>query len=98
MSNITFIADHGQKQFTLEAAKKVCGMCFPPPKSQNFSFVSIIHVVPDFSRRDLYHAIEKGEKLSWTAKIQPNEADPKKLGFDPFDAAKVWPKGRFPHA
>lgn len=47
---------------------------------------------PDFSKRDLYQAIEKGEKISWTAHVQimkPEEADPTKLGFDPFDVTKV---------
>jgi catalase len=54
---------------------------------------------PDFSKRDLYRAIEKGEKISWTAHVQmmkPEEADPATLGFDPFDVTKVWPKGQFP--
>jgi len=28
--------------------------------------------------------------------MQPEEADPAKLGFDPFDVTKVWPRGQFP--
>ncbi|KAF7139770.1 hypothetical protein CNMCM5793_008135 [Aspergillus hiratsukae] len=75
-----FTADHGQKQFTAEEAIQICGED------------------PDFSKRDLYRAIEKGEKISWTAHYQmmkPEEADPTKLGFDPFDVTKVWPKGHY---
>ena len=28
--------------------------------------------------------------------MQPEEADPEKLGFDPFDVTKVWPRVQFP--
>lgn len=28
--------------------------------------------------------------------MKPEEADPEKLGFDPFDVTKVWPRGEFP--
>lgn len=28
--------------------------------------------------------------------MKPEEADPLKLGFDPFDVTKVWPRGDFP--
>lgn len=28
--------------------------------------------------------------------MQPEEADPSKLGFDPFDVTKVWPRDQFP--
>ncbi|KAL3478176.1 catalase-like domain-containing protein [Aspergillus californicus] len=42
----------------------------------------------DYSKRDLWQAIEKGEQISWTAYVQ--------LGFDPFDVTKVWPKKQFP--
>ncbi|KAH8726367.1 catalase-like domain-containing protein [Phaeosphaeriaceae sp. PMI808] len=54
---------------------------------------------PDYSKRDLYETIERGEEITWTAKIQvmqPEEADPEKLGFDPFDVTKVWPRDKFP--
>ncbi|KAG0637324.1 catalase [Tuber brumale] len=54
---------------------------------------------PDFSKRDLWQAIEKGEPVTWTAKVQvmkPEEADPAELGFDPFDVTKVWPGAGFP--
>lgn len=76
-----FIADHGQKQFTAEEATRIMGED------------------PDYSKHDLWLAIEKGERISWTAHVQvmqPEEADPVKLGFDPFDVTKVWPKGKFP--
>ena len=54
---------------------------------------------PDYSKRDLWQTIEKGETPTWTMKVQvmrPEEADPVKLGFDPFDVTKVWPRGQFP--
>lgn len=76
-----FIADHGQKQFTADEVVHMSGED------------------PDYGKRDLWQAIEKGEKVSWTAHVQimkPEEADAEKLGFDPFDVTKVWPKDKFP--
>lgn len=76
-----FLADKGQKQFTADEALQFGGQD------------------PDFSKRDLWQAIEKGEQVSWTAHVQimkPEEADSRKLGFDPFDVTKVWPKKQFP--
>ncbi|KAK5948556.1 hypothetical protein OHC33_010452 [Knufia fluminis] len=54
---------------------------------------------PDYSKQDLWEAIENKEPISYTAKVQimkPEEADPDVLGFDPFDVTKVWPRGQFP--
>jgi catalase len=76
-----FIAKHGQKQFTQREATKMCGED------------------PDYSKRDLWEAIENGEQIEWTAMVQvmePQDADPEKLGFDPFDVTKVWPRAQFP--
>jgi len=76
-----FLADHGQKQFTMPEAIAMCGND------------------PDYAKRDLWEAIENGEDITWTAHVQimqPEEADPLKLGFDPFDVTKVWPRDRFP--
>ncbi|EDU41526.1 catalase [Pyrenophora tritici-repentis Pt-1C-BFP] len=77
-----FIAKHGQKQFTQEQATRMCGED------------------PDFSKRDLWETIESGtEPLEWTAMVQvmePQDADPEKLGFDPFDVTKIWPRAQFP--
>ncbi|KAF7590032.1 hypothetical protein BBP40_003421 [Aspergillus hancockii] len=76
-----FLANHGQKQFTADEAQQNGG------------------ADPDWSKRDLWQAIEKGEEITWTAHVQimqPEEADPTKLGFDPFDVTKVWPKKPFP--
>lgn len=28
--------------------------------------------------------------------MQPEDADPNLLGFDPFDVTKVWPRDKFP--
>ncbi|KAL1996687.1 hypothetical protein VTN49DRAFT_7552 [Thermomyces lanuginosus] len=76
-----FLADSGQKQFTADEATRLSGED------------------PDYSKRDLWEAIEKGVPVSWTLHVQimnPDQADPEKLGFDPFDVTKVWPKGQFP--
>ncbi|KAF2771367.1 heme-dependent catalase [Teratosphaeria nubilosa] len=54
---------------------------------------------PDYSKEQLWEGIENGQEFEWTAKVQimkPEEADPEKLGFDPFDVTKVWPRGQFP--
>jgi catalase len=76
-----FIAKHGQKQFTQEQATQMCGED------------------PDYSKRDLWETIERGEEIEWTAEVQvmePEDADPDKLGFDPFDVTKIWPRSQFP--
>ncbi|KAF2431659.1 heme-dependent catalase [Tothia fuscella] len=76
-----FIAKHGQKQFTGDEAVRISGED------------------PDYSKRDLWDAIEAGEDIEWAAKVQvmqPEEADPDLLGFDPFDVTKVWPRDQFP--
>lgn len=76
-----FIAKHGQKQLTQPEAIRISG--------EN----------PDYSKQQLWEAIENGQEIEWTAKVQvmkPEEADPDKLGFDPFDVTKVWPRGQFP--
>jgi catalase len=76
-----FIAKHGQKQFNQQEATMMCGED------------------PDYSKRDLWEAIERGEDLEWTTMVQimqPEDADPDKLGFDPFDVTKVWPRKQFP--
>ena len=52
---------------------------------------------PDYSQRDLTHAIEKGEFPSWNVKIQiMPESEIDKPTFDPFDLTKVWPHGDYP--
>ena len=46
-----------------------------------------------------WDTIEAGEEVAWRAKVQvmqPDEADFEKLGFDPFDVTKVWPRAQFP--
>jgi catalase len=76
-----FIAKHGQKQLTEPEAIRTSGED------------------PDYSKRQLWEAIERGDEIEWTAKVQimqPDEADPEKLGFDPFDVTKIWPRAQFP--
>ncbi|KAK1049344.1 hypothetical protein LTR33_014792 [Friedmanniomyces endolithicus] len=76
-----FLAKHGQKQLTEPEAIRISG--------EN----------PDYSKMQLWDAIEAGEEVEWTAKVQimkPEEADAEKLGFDPFDVTKVWPRKEFP--
>lgn len=76
-----FLAERGQKQFTADEATRLSGED------------------PDYSKRDIWRAIENGEQITWKGHVQimePNQADPVKLGFDPFDVTKVWPKTQFP--
>ncbi|KAF4619696.1 hypothetical protein D9613_004849 [Agrocybe pediades] len=76
-----YIREGGRKDFSWEEAVQMSGLD------------------PDYSKRDLWARIEKGEEQRWTMKVQvmrPDDADPEKLGFDPFDVTKVWPKSRFP--
>jgi len=61
--------------------------------------IKLCGAVPDYAKRDLWDAIERGDPISWTANVQimePEEADPSKLGFDPFDVTKIWPRDQFP--
>lgn len=54
---------------------------------------------PDHSKQKLWEGIESGKEFKWFAKVQvmnPEDADPEKLGFDPFDVTKVWPRKQFP--
>lgn len=54
---------------------------------------------PDYSKQELWEAIENGEEIVWNAKVQimePADADINVLGFDPFDVTKVWPRSQFP--
>lgn len=48
---------------------------------------------PDYSIRDLYNSIKKGNYPSWSMFIQVmlNE-EAKKCKFNPFDVTKVWPQ------
>ena len=76
-----FLAEHGQKQFTETEAIRMSG--------EN----------PDYSKQQLWEHIEDGKEVVWKANVQimqPEEADAEKLGFDPFDVTKVWPRGQFP--
>ena len=52
---------------------------------------------PDYSIRDLFNAIAKGDFPSWDLKIQimsPEEAE--KYNYNPFDVTKVWSQKDFP--
>ncbi|KAJ2941766.1 hypothetical protein O0L34_g10570 [Tuta absoluta] len=52
---------------------------------------------PDYSIRDLYNAIGKGEFPSWTLNIQVmtmQQAETCK--FNPFDMTKIWPHSEYP--
>ncbi|PMD18548.1 heme-dependent catalase [Hyaloscypha hepaticicola] len=76
-----FLAKHSQKQFTADQATKISGED------------------PDYSKRGLWEAMKAGKEVEWTAHVQimqPGEADANKLGFDPFDVTKVWPRAQFP--
>jgi catalase len=52
---------------------------------------------PDYSERDMRHAIERGDLPSWTVQIQiMPEKEIDKFEYNPFDLTKVWPHGQYP--
>lgn len=52
---------------------------------------------PDYSIRDLYNAIARGEFPSWTLKVQIMTMDQaESYRINPFDVTKVWPQSEFP--
>ena len=52
---------------------------------------------PAALHKEMYDAIERGERPSWTLKVQiMPEADAPGYRFDPFDLTKVWPHGDYP--
>ncbi|VVD05160.1 catalase [Leptidea sinapis] len=52
---------------------------------------------PDYSIRDLYNAIAKGEFPTWTLYIQVmTMAQGESCKFDPFDLTKIWPHSDYP--
>jgi len=52
---------------------------------------------PDYSTRDLYNAIAKGEFPSWTLYIQVMSFEQAaNVKFNPFDLTKIWPHKDFP--
>ncbi|MEO6911547.1 MAG: catalase [Edaphobacter sp.] len=51
----------------------------------------------DYSQRDLYSSIEKGDFPKWTAQIQiMPEAEAATYHINPFDLTKVWPHADYP--
>jgi catalase len=54
-------------------------------------------VDPDFSQRDLFTSIEKGDFPKWNVKVQVmTEAESKTYHINPFDLTKVWPHADYP--
>jgi len=52
---------------------------------------------PDYSIRDLYNAIAKGDFPSWTLYIQVMTAQQsEKTPFNPFDVTKIWSQKEYP--
>lgn len=52
---------------------------------------------PDYSTRDLFHAIEKGEFPSWNVYIQlMKPSDALSYRWNSFDVTKVWPHSDYP--
>ena len=52
-------------------------------------------VDPDYSKRDLWDAIENGEEVEWTAYVQVMQPEEANAGYA-FDVTKVWPRDKFP--
>ncbi|KAF2454070.1 catalase-like domain-containing protein [Lineolata rhizophorae] len=56
---------------------------------------------PDYSQKDLYYAIERGEYPGWDVSVQimkPKEAEElwEKQKINVFDLTHIWPQGQFP--
>lgn len=52
---------------------------------------------PDYSTRDLFNSIERGEYPSWSVYVQVMEPeDAKTYRFNPFDVTKVWSHKDYP--
>jgi catalase len=52
---------------------------------------------PDYSQRDLLHAIDQKDFPSWTLKIQVmHESKINDFEYDPFDLTKIWPHKDYP--
>lgn len=56
---------------------------------------------PDYSQKDLYYAIDKGEYPKWTVEVQtmtPKEAEDlwEKQKINVFDMTHIWPQKQFP--
>lgn len=52
---------------------------------------------PDYSIRDLYNHIAKGQFPSWTFNVQiMTFQQAEKFKFNPFDLTKVWPQSEYP--
>jgi catalase len=52
---------------------------------------------PDYSQRDLFNAIAKGDFPKWRVCVQiMPEKDAATYGHNPFDLTKVWPHGDYP--
>lgn len=52
---------------------------------------------PDYSQRDLYNSIEKGNFPSWTLYVQlMTFPEAEFFQWNPFDLTKIWPHAQFP--
>lgn len=52
---------------------------------------------PDYSQRDLLHAIDEKDFPSWTVQIQVmKDSEVDNFKYNPFDLTKVWPHGEYP--
>uniref|UniRef100_A0A6B2E5N7 Catalase n=1 Tax=Phlebotomus kandelakii TaxID=1109342 RepID=A0A6B2E5N7_9DIPT len=59
--------------------------------------VELASTDPDYSIRDLYNAIAKGNYPSWTFYIQVMTFEQaEKFKFNPFDLTKIWPQAEYP--
>lgn len=57
----------------------------------------IASVDPDYHRRDLFEAIEKGDFPQWSVKVQiMPEKEAETYHLNPFDLTKVWPHKDYP--
>ncbi len=63
----------------------------------HFKTKQAIKTDPDYSQRDLFHAIQKGDFPKWRVCVQiMPEKDAETYHINPFDLTKVWPHKDYP--
>ncbi|CAD5216478.1 unnamed protein product [Bursaphelenchus xylophilus] len=101
---VRFMNGYGSHTFKLVNAKGEAVWCkFHAKTAQGIKNLSsaeaekLTGTDPDYSIRDLYNAIERGDYPQWNFFIQVmtfEQAD--KFRWNPFDLTKVWPHSEFP--
>lgn len=89
----SMINEAGQRYFVKWHFKTMQGIRnLPPQKAQELAGSD-----PDYSQRDLFEAIERGDFPKWKVSIQVmTEVEAESYHINPFDLTKVWPHKDYP--